>query len=423
MSGMKHHLTEQRRRPLRLPVGAIVIVAGPLLGGLPADALAQQWLVTPEVEIAVENIDNPRLFEGDVDTNNVTGGLLGLAAELRRNTEISSLLLRPAARINRYSGDDNLDSEAFYMTLGANTERQRSEWRFTGNFSREQVFTGETTPSEIDETDVDDSVQTGTGRTSERRERDLWRLRPGFSFDLTQRTELKFDVNFIDVRYDTQAFGEAIDYRDSQINAGIVRALSPDSNLEFGVFASQYEPDDVDRETDSTGARVRYNKEVSDLSTFYVDVGASESNVPSRVTPGAEVTESAFLWNVGYSRQLERTRWRFSVGQNVTPSGSGFLVERDMYRVGMTHQLRPRWSMSLSGVVLNSDSLADEGIVTSNDRDYMRGRASLAYDLTQKWSMEGSYTFTHQDFADEPGDAQEHAFRLSLIYRPPTPTR
>ena len=417
-------IDERRRRnsagSTRLSIASALLAAAFL--GAPPESLAQQWVMTPVVEIGVQHIDNPRLQETG-DTENITGGLLDVAGELRRNTQTSSVLFRPGVAIYRYSGDTDEDSEGYFLDFDAENNGQRSNWRFAANFGREEVFRGETTSSEIDDVGVDDSVQTGTGRTTVRRERDQLRVRPGFTFEFTERTALEMDVNYIDTQYDTQEIGEAVDYTNSRADAAIVRSLTPDSWVEVGVFASIYEPDAVDRDTDSVGARVRYEKEVTDISSFFIEVGGQDSELPAPGLPGTEVSETSFLWNIGYARRLERTRWRFDVGQSVTPSGSGFLVERDMYRATMQHQLRPRWSLMLSAVLMNTDTLgADDLTVTANDRDYAQGRVELGYQMTQNWTIEGLYGLTYQDFADTPGDAQEHEVRLSLVYRPPVPT-
>lgn len=234
--------TRDRGRPA--PAGAAIAAASLLVGfaALPSATMAQQWLFTPVVEIGVQHIDNPRLIEGDGDTKNITGGMLDVAAEMRRNTQISSVLFRPSAAIYRYSDDSDEDSEAFAVDFDANRSGQRSQWRFTTNFSQQQVFRGETTSSEIDDTGIDDSDHTGTGRTFTRRERDLWRVRPGVTFDFTERTALKLELNYMNVQYDSQEIGEAIDFSNSRADAAVVRALTPDSNLEFGVFASRYDP-------------------------------------------------------------------------------------------------------------------------------------------------------------------------------------
>jgi opacity protein-like surface antigen len=398
-----------------------VLVAG--LMALPSAAVAQQWVFNPEVEIGVQYIDNPRLIENG-DTDNQTGGLLDIGAAFRRNTQTSSLLFRPTAAIFRYADDSDLDSERYSADFNATSRGQRSDWRFLGNFNQQEVFRGERTFADIDEEPgLDDSDQTGTGRTSERRQRDMWRLRPGFTFDFTERTGFKVDVNYLDVRYDTEEDGEAVDYTNGRVDAAIVRALTPDSSLEFGVFATKYEPDSFSRpETDGTGARIRYEKRVTDISTFFIDVGAQDSEIESTDPLQADISETSFLWNIGYARRLERTRWRFDFGQNVTPSGSGRMVERDLYRAIMSHQLKPRWLLELSAVALNSDSLGGEDLVTTSDRDYLQGRATLGYQLTRSWTVESRYSLTHQDFEDTPGDAQEHEVRLSLVYRPPVPT-
>jgi hypothetical protein len=392
-------------------------------------ASAQQWLVTPEIEVAAQYLDNPRLREdgeeppaGAEDQDSITGGLVDAALAFRRNAPTSSFLLRPAVAVYRYADDSDEDSEAYFLDLDANGEGRRSAWRLRGNYRQEQVYRSETTPAEFDDL-LPDDVQTGTGRTLARRQRDLWRIQPGFTMNFTEVTSLDLDLTYHDVTYDLEEQGEAVDYNNTRLDAALRRALSPYNSVELGVFASRYEPSTSSRETDSAGALVAYRHSTSEISTFFVEVGAQESRTDSLSDPDVELSETSFLWNIGYQRQLEVTHWRFDLGQEVTPSGSGNLVERDLYRAAVTRQLKPRWLLELSAVFLNADAVADQGVVSSSDRDYLQARASLGYQLTRSLTVRGLYAFTHQDFADIAGDAQEHEFRLSFIYRPPLPTQ
>src|SRR5690606_37213857 len=106
--------------------------------------------------------------------------------------------------IFRYAGDNQEDAEEYFLDLDTGSEGQRSNWRMRGNYRQQQVYRGETTSSEIDDIGVEDDVQTGSGRTFERRQRDLFRLQPGVTFELSQRTGLDLRVNYLDVSYDTQ---------------------------------------------------------------------------------------------------------------------------------------------------------------------------------------------------------------------------
>ena len=407
---------------------ATVSIFGAVLLCLPQLSSAQQWIFLPIVEIAAQHIDNPRLEETE-QTIDITGGLIDIAGELQRNTETSSIMIRPAAAIYRYSGGENENSESFFLDFNAENDGQRSNWRLRGNFRRQEVLRGETTSSEFDDDGIDDSVQTGTGRTAVRRDRDMWRVGPGFTFDVTERTAFRADINHLDVRYDTQALGEAIDYRNTRADVAVVRSLTPESNLELGVFVERYNPDVVDRETDSIGAIVQYDREISELSTLFIRVGAQESDIQTPNAFAGEVSDTSVLWDIGYQRRVERTSFRLELGQSVTPSGSGAVVERNLYRAQLQHELRPRWSVQFSAAFLTSNTagadelLAVPGTEDPNDRDYVEGRMQLAYQLTRNWTVDGMYKLTHQDFADTPGDAQEHELRLSLIYRPPVPTR
>lgn len=406
-------------RMIRRSAAAVLLPLTTLLVLMPVTSGAQQWLVTPEIEIAAQHVENPRLEEEE-ETKSITGGLVDMGLALQRNSPTSSFVLRPAVTVYRYPDDPDEDSEAYFLDFDAGREGQRSSWRIRGNYHQQQVFHGETTTSDVDDF-IEDDVQTGTGRTFDRRQRDLWRVAPGLTVEFTELTSLEVDLTYLDVSYDQQELGEAVDYRDMRIDTALVRALSQYNRIEFAVFASRYDPVSLPRETDRAGARVGYRQSTSDISTFFVEVGAQEAQAQSALDPELEISETSFLWNVGYEHQLEVTRWRFDLGQDVTPSGSG-LLERDLYRAVMEHQLQPRWSVQLAALFMNTGRIAGQDAVSLSERDYLQGSATLAYQITPSWTVQGLYTLTHQDFADTPGDGQKHEFRLSFVYQPPLPT-
>ena len=412
------------------PPRSMALACGLALAGLaamlPRPAAAQQWLFTPEVELGAHHVDNPRLAEQE-ETDAITGGLVDAGLAMRRNTQTSSVLLRPRVAIHRYTDAPDEDSEAYFLDFNAETETERSNWGVQANYRQQQVFRGETTPADFGEGDIDDGVgidddvQTGTGRTFERRQRDLWRINPGASFELTEVTALRLDLSYLDVQYDQEQVGEATDYNNSRVEAGVAHALTPHSEISGFLFGERYDAVNIDRQTDSVGARARYRQNVSEVSMFYVDIGVQESQSESPVNPALDRSKTAFLWSVGLDRQLEITRWRVELGRRVTPSGSGSLVERDMVRAVMNHQFQPRWFLEVAAVALQTSRVTED--ITGNERDYLQGRATVAWQWTPAWTIEGGYSLTHQDFADIPGDAQEHEIRLSFVYNPPLPTQ
>ena len=422
----RHAKTNKRSPQPRSLALACGLAAAGLLAMLPQPAAAQQWLFTPEVELGAHHVDNPRLTEQE-ETDAITGGLVDAGLAMRRNTQTSSLLLRPRVAIHRYTDAADEDSEAYFLDFNAETETERSHWDVQANYRQQQVFRGETTPADFDEGDIedgvgiDDDVQTGTGRTFERRRRDLWRINPGVSFELTEVTSLRMDLSYLDVQYDQEQIGEATDYNNSRVEAGVAHALTPHSEISGFLFGERYDAVNIDRQTDSIGARARYRQNISELSMFYIDVGVQESQSESPANPALDRSKTAFLWSLGLDRQFEITRWRVELGRRVTPSGSGSLVERDMLRAVMNHQFQPRWFLEIAAVALQTSRVAED--ITGNERDYLQGRATLAWQWTPSWTIEGGYSLTHQDFADIPGDAQEHEIRLSFVYNPPLPTQ
>src|SRR5690606_8604054 len=279
MTATPGNLTRRRRATALLLAPAVLFFVL-----RPDTAAAQQWLVTPELEIAAQYVDNPRLREDGEEpgtgedglagpSDSIEGGLIDAALALRRNTPVSTFLLRPSVVVQRYAGETDKDAEAYLLDMDAGREGRRSGWRLRGNYRQEQVFRGETTPADFDDL-LEDDVQTGTGRTFQRRQRDLWRIQPEFRMSFTELTALALELRYQDVSYDEEEPGTAVDYRNMYVDAAIQRELSPYNRLEFAVFGSRYDPSIDGRETDAVGARIGYQQSTSDISTWFVEVGA-----------------------------------------------------------------------------------------------------------------------------------------------------
>lgn len=383
------------------------------LFALVADARAQGWTVEPNIAIGADYNDNPRLVE-DGTEESVSGGTLDISAAFRRQTETSEFSVNPRANVRRYS-DNDADAEDFYLDISTERRSPKSRWSLDLNASQVQVIRGELTDAEFDDTGVDD-VQTGTGQIQDRQQRTLLRFRPQATFNVTERMSWFVDASYIDVGYDSQVIGSATDYSDGRIQTGFQFSTSERGSIRLTLFGSEYESGDNLNETSSYGALLRYQHAVTESTYFYAEAGYQDSDIEFPGLPLEDVSESATVWGIGGARDWTRTSLRIAIQNIVTPSGSGFLTERQRNRVTLDHKLSPRWDLRIAFLAQDTDTLASDS--TLSDRDYSQGRITLAYRLAPKWSILGSTSYTYQDYATSPGDSRSRQANLDFVFHP-----
>lgn len=381
-------------------------------------AYAAQWTTQPEIEVGFEYDSNPRLVE-DNSEDAVSAGLLNIAVDFNGLTEKSELRLRPRANIDRYSDKTELDGEDLFFDLFASTRTQKSEWSLDANFSDQRVLRGELESPEFDDTGVDE-VQTGTGNVQASQDRTLFRIKPEITFSLSQRTELRLGGSYLDVSYDPELINRAIDYNEGQVRAAVGYQASPTGNIQFALYSARFESGDDANETTSNGVTIKYDHNVTERSNAFIEAGYEEAEIEIGAMFPLFFSESYFLWSVGASRQWTNSEFRIVAGMATTPSGAGFVKERQRVRASFRHKLSPRLSASFSIITQSTDTLATDS--DFGDRDYTYGRIGISYRMTPSWSLYTSAGYADQDDKDEPGSANSTTARVSIVYRPPVQT-
>ena len=379
-----------------------------------AVANAAQWSLAPEIEANGRYEDNPRLSETG-DENEIWGGALDLSLTGERKTERSSISFRPRLYMDRYDDSDE-DSDDQFLDIYATTQGQRSVFRLNGNLSNEQVRRGEVSTVEFSESELDETDESDSGRIDRRRDRFRWRVRPEYIFDLTRRTKLGTAAQYIDVDYNNEVPGEALDYTDSSVELFISRVLSEKSEIRLTAFGSKYESDEISNDSQSYGGKLTYQNDATETFSWYAEAGAQSTDVEAGDDNQIDDTTTSYVFGAGAERKWERTRLRAEINRSVDPSGTGFLKTRDLIRVNLRRQIRPRLFGELGVVALTEDDVDDT--LEVNQRDYARGAAKLSWQLKPEWFLEAGYAYTYQDYNDTPGDADSNEFLLGVVFRP-----
>ena len=119
----------------------------------------------------------------------------------------------------------------------------------------------------------------------------------------------------------------------------------------------------------------------------------------------------------------DQTSARVSLSHDTEPSGDGDQVMRNRVTVGLDHQLTPLVTARLNlDYTDNVDILGFEGDSTT-DEDTSRlfsVRPTVAWQLTEDWSLEADYRFRYRLFEDDDGSATSNSVFLTLQYNFPT---
>jgi hypothetical protein len=241
-------------------------------------------------------------------------------------------------------------------------------------------------------------------------------VRPQYSFDLSERNRLGVAGQYIDTDYNNEQPGEALDYTDARAELFFERATAQDSRVRLTAFASKYESDEISNDSAGYGGAVRYERDVSETFGWFVAAGAQRTDVEAGDNNQVDDSQTSYLFSSGITRQWELTRLQAQVSRSVDPSGSGFLKTRDGIRINVRHQFKQRLYGAFGAYAFTEDNLDDD--VDVNKRDYARGRATLGWQMSKAWFIEGGYQYTYQDYDDEPGDAASNEVVLGIVYRP-----
>lgn len=400
------------------PVGTSPLLAGLLACALafPAGSQADEWRVAPDLRLGMIYNDNRRLAEGDEEKIDVVGAQIdiGLLAEKRSAT--STLRLRPRLRSDRYSDNREEESDDQFLDFSLQNRGMRSRWGVGANFAREGVLRGGSDPIIDDEPDLENPGLEDPTRFDNRRRRTIWRLSPNWSYQLSDLTEVGGSLGYLDVSFEPQQRGEALDYTDAILDAFVQRAVSPTSRVRLSLFAADFSVDEINNDTRSYGTRARYERDLSEVYSFYISAGFQYSEIEAGANNELDQTQNGGLFDIGVNRRWEQTTLRAAGGRSIRASSTGFLNQVDQLRLSLNHEFSARWELGTALLLLRTDALDDN--FPFDQRNYYELRTRLSHRLTRAWVVELNYTFTYLDREDTPGTANSNEVLLTVSYRP-----
>ena len=368
-------------------------------------ATAANWEVAPRIEAGYVYNDNfyLELPGGEVD---VSGAQADAAVTFRTIDPRTTIEITPRVLATYFPDESDEDSTDYFLSGLVQDETPRRRVGIAADFSQEDVSRSEFPGSEIDG-GLGNPDDLDSGRIIERSRRDLIRVAPYFSYDVSQRYTLDLDARYIDASFDETEVGFQEDFTEMGVSAGAAIRLTPRSSLALRGVVSQYE---TTVDADAYGAHLEWATDYSPTSRFYLRLGGQ------RTEPDRGDRDTNVIAGIGGRWHSERNRLFLDLTRTVGPISAGTIVERHQLRFRLDHDISERVTTVLGARFSRNESIEEAS--TYPTREYAAADAGIEWRMSRQWALAATYTYRWQEYDDEVSDASSNGILVSVIFEP-----
>lgn len=379
---------------------------------------AADYRLEPRIEVGGMYNDNYRLTP--TAENSVKGALVDAAVRWRAVTPTSDFNLMPEVRSTYFPDDRDEDDTNGYLTLGFTHQGQKWHFGLDGFYSHENLQTSEqpqaSSPDEGGGLGGGVGVETGSVSTSNKR--DLVRLAPAASFDLTQTSALEVALEYYMADYQHSNFASNTDFDSIAGDLGMSFRTSPTQRLLIAATGTRFNPDTpLSGTSTSYGVKGEWWTERTQIMQSYLRLGAERTKQDDPEVGEAPGASTNWILGAGIKAQYQITAIFADFTHGVRPNASGTLVTRDDLRV----RVRREFTQKLGGYIglLGArDKAANDDLNNFRDRRYYTGSVGVDYRFTPSWAITGSYDYRRQKRELE-GTGTSNQVIVSVVWQPP----
>ncbi len=390
----------------------VVLGAGALLG-LCARVPAANWEFLPRLEGGGTYNDNYRLAQSSADKVQVHGPYVDAQLDASRVTQISKLEIVPRVHSTYYPGDTADQSTDGYLDVDGEYKTARSDFTVLGNYSNESVIYSELLPATFPGVALGQVVAGESGRVTTSNRRQLERVTPAFTYDLTQRTHLDLGAAYTHATYDKSLI-QQVGFANYRGEGGLRFDITPRTDLRVDGIVARFEPQRGGHNTNRYGVDFQWDAQPTEIMRFYMRVGVNRSNADTAV---GTVATTGVTGGAGAIWRYQVTEVVLDVMRALSPSAAGAEVTDDQLRFRVLHAFRPRLSGFFGARAVRLRGASSHQALAIVGEDYATAEGGFDCQITQSYRIEAAYDYTWQRFQAEPA-AAANAVRLSLIYQP-----
>ncbi|MGI9333192.1 MAG: hypothetical protein ACR2RL_08560 [Gammaproteobacteria bacterium] len=383
-------------------------------------AQSAEWSVRPRVVMRVEWNDNRRLLRSPDKAT--VGAVTRLRLNAAVRTDRGSLTLRPELSFRRFSNQKQLDSDDQALGLRADYAlSERLRFNFSGRYRRDTSGQLNFDPDEPGASNQRAIIEAGSRRRR-------WEANPSLSYLATERLRLGLAFSYTYVMYSKglELDRRRFDFTQSRLTAGATYALSERDTLSGSVFGGRYEAPQAQNTTDSVGGSVRYARRFTSTLEAHVSGGVYQSFFDLPANRLADDSDTGMLFDVGFTKSLQRSRLTGNYSRTLSPSSSGDLRQRDQVQMRYRYRLSETLAAKINvrahrtertGTRRETDADGNPVITDdTNATNVYRVRVGLEKRLNRNWRLTADYRYLLRDEDSDPDQPDSNAVFIGVVY-------
>ena len=374
-------------------------------------AQASNWDFNPRVEIGGMYNDNYRLAQAAADKINVSGATLDAQLGMRLLTQTSEIALVPRITSSYFPNDTQDESTNGYFDLKAGHKTLKGNYGIVAQYANESVIYSELLPANFPGVGLGEIVGSESGRVSVINRRELERVAPTMTYDLTPRRHLHFDAEYLHASFDKSLF-EEIGFKNFTAQAGMGFDLSQKTTLTTSIVGTRFEPDG-ENVTNSYALETQLDVHPTQITHYYFRLGAVRSVADF---PTGNISTTGVTGGAGVSWTFQVTQYVLDALRGVSPSSSGAVEDHSEVRFRVVRAFRPRLSGFIGVRAIRLRGAVGQAVEVQGS-DYLAGTGGFEFQMTRNYRLAGEYDYTWQRFQGEP-NAAANAVALSIVYQP-----
>lgn len=380
-------------------------------------AHATNYELNPRVELAGGYNDNVTLVTGP-NSISAADALADARVEWLAQQPNWEWRITPEVRGNWYSGHSELNSNAELLYLQGERKGARYALDLSAYGASQSLITNYLPTANIG-SGLGTSQPGTTLATPASIRQNLGYLRPSYQLEMTPRTSLELDLEYIDATYSEQIQGYT-NYRNLAGAAGLVLRATPTGSFTVRATASGFQPA-IGHTADTYGAELQWDGKFSATKQYYLRMGGARTDLSGSLAGEAAVSSSTTTATGGVGVQWTYTLTEIFIDltRDVEPTGQGYGVDRDQLRVRVARRFTPRLAGFLGARAIHDDPVPGSAAPSVKAQRYIYGTVGFEWRLVRQFSLIGAYNFT--DYHYGGSSAQANAVRLSLVYEPHRP--
>lgn len=398
--------------PMRAVRATVVAALGTCVVG---GASAADYRFEPRIEVGGLYNDNYRL--DPVTENSVQGGLADVSLRMRSVTPTSEFSLVPRVHATYFPDDKDEDDVNEYVNLGFDHKGQT--WRFglAGSYSHEDLQTSEQPEADAPDAGLGGGVGVESGTVRVDNSRDLIRVAPSVSFDLTPTKAIEAALEYFSANYSRDTLGSNTDFDSIGGSLGMSFRFSPTQRILIAATGTSFDPDTpLTGKSTSYGLRGELWTDRSEIMQTYLRLGAERTKEDDPEIGVAPDATTNYVLGAGIQAKYQVTRIFADFTHGVRPNSSGVLVTRDDLRIQVQRDFTPTVAGFVGVLGANDEAANDDN--EFRDRRYYAGSAGLQWRFTPAFTLVGAYDYRRQK-RDQEGTGTSNQVVLSIVWDPP----